>query len=85
MADRKEILMFLDKMISIKIDEYLLAYGFQRRKNSAKYIRMIGETKQVIDMNIFVKPSYAKDVDAHIYPFLTIIMPCCKTILLCKW
>lgn len=75
MSKRNDCKNLLKLMLEEKLDSSLFEYGFNRRSNSVKYTRVIGETKQIIDMVMYVSPSYSREDDAHLYPMLEIRIP----------
>jgi hypothetical protein len=72
---KNQIDSWVQDIMSNFLDEYLSKFGFVRKKKSIKYIRMINDGKQEIEITVFVKPNYAKDANAHVYPNVTIVLP----------
>ena len=75
MSTKEQVNKWLHEMMSTILDEYLAVHGFSRKKNSNRYIRIINDVKQEIEITTFYKPHYAKEVNAHIYPNLVIVFP----------
>ncbi len=56
-------------------DGIMTEAGFKRRGNSLNYFRMIGSTKQKLDMACFSHPPYYAGSLLHIYPYMSVYFP----------
>ncbi len=56
-------------------DKIMTEAGFKRRGNSLNYFRMIGSTKQKLDMACFSHPPYYAGSLLHIYPYMSVYFP----------
>lgn len=75
MVGQKEVKQWLLSMLNEKIDPLCDTQNLKRSKNSTVYKRNIQSATQYIEMNMFVKPKYAPDSIAHIYPWVKIEIP----------
>ena len=75
MGRRKALTQLLLDMMEAKLDGYMTGHGFSRRARSKVYKRVLGDTKQTLELTMSVGPRYARQADAHISPWLCIVMP----------
>lgn len=75
MVGQKEVKQWLLSMLKEKIDPLCDTQKLKRSKNSTVYKRNNESAIQYIEMNMFVKPKYAPESIAHIYPWVKIEIP----------
>lgn len=75
MGSKKEVRAMLIDTLGTHLDTYLTQYQFKRRKNSLIYNRMTDDVVQEINIQLNYKPKYQPGVDAHIYPWIKIMIP----------
>lgn len=71
-ADVKTAILYI---MEHHMDTIMEKHGFKRRGNSLNYIRVIGTTRQKIEMSCYSHPSYYPGTLAHIYPFYYVLYP----------
>ena len=75
MTLRKEVKDHLIAIMEKLLDPYMATHDFKRAKTNLIYKRRLGETTQIIDLQIYMRPTDNRNAIAAVYPSMTILMP----------
>ena len=75
METRTEFQNELRAVLALELDPFMAGHDFARRKNSIQYVRRFPDCKQVLRVDVDIRPKYHAGARARIYPWLELRFP----------